>query len=66
MDWINNRFSYSKINLNEAVQVAGLKISSKKRVDEDQENEGLAHKGAALVTVDEIWDLSKPRLLARK
>jgi hypothetical protein len=38
----------------------------KKRVDEDQDNKGLAHKAAVLVTVDEIWDLATPKLIAKR
>ena len=38
----------------------------KKMVDEDKDNEGLAHKAAILVTVTEIWDLAKPHLMASR
>lgn len=38
----------------------------KNLVDQMPENEGLAHKAAVLVTVDEIWDLGKPKLLCGK
>lgn len=34
-------------------------------VDEDPDNEGLAHKAVVLVRVEEIWDLAKPRLIAK-
>lgn len=33
-------------------------------VDADPDNEGLAHKGAVLVTISEIWDLAQPKLIA--
>ena len=39
--------------------------SWKKRVDKDPENEGLAHKGAIMVNVEEIWDLVNPKLLQK-
>lgn len=35
----------------------------KKRVDADPNNAGLAHKGAVLVNITEIWDLASPKLL---
>jgi predicted pyridoxine 5'-phosphate oxidase superfamily flavin-nucleotide-binding protein len=35
-------------------------------VNEDPENEGLAHKAAVLLHVEEIWDLVNPKLLASK
>lgn len=38
----------------------------KKAVNEDPNNKGEAHKAAVLVTVEEIWDLANPRLIARK
>ena len=38
----------------------------KRKVDEDPDNKGLAHKAAVLVTVDEIWDLSEPKLLFKR
>ena len=34
-------------------------------IDSDPNNYGLAHKAAILVTIDEIWDLSNPKLLAK-
>jgi len=38
----------------------------KKMVDEDSDNKDLAHKAAVLVTIDEIWDLAEPKLIAKK
>ena len=38
----------------------------KKMVDEDPNNRGLAHKAAVLITVEEIWDLAEPKLIAAK
>lgn len=38
----------------------------KKAVDENPNNKGLAHKAAVLATIDEIWDLADPKLLAKK
>jgi len=38
----------------------------KKIVDKDPNNKGLAHKAAVLVTVEEIWDLANPKLLAER
>jgi len=35
----------------------------KKRVDTDPDNAGLAHKGAVLVNITEIWDLADPKLV---
>lgn len=35
----------------------------KKAVDQDPDNEGLAHKAAVLIRVKEIWDLVDPKLL---
>lgn len=35
----------------------------KERVDNDPENQGLAHKGAVVVTIEEVWDLLEPKLL---
>ena len=37
----------------------------KKKVDEMEENEGLAHKGAVVVTMKEIWNLASPGLVWR-
>ena len=37
----------------------------KKMVDKDPDNKDLAHKAAVLVTVNEIWDLANPKLLAK-
>lgn len=36
----------------------------KETVDMDPDNKGLAHKAAVLVTVNEIWDLAEPKLVA--
>ena len=38
----------------------------KKMVDEDPDNKGLAHKGAVLVTIGEIWDLAEPKLIGKR
>jgi len=38
----------------------------KKVVDVEPNNKDLAHKAAVLITVDEIWDLAKPRLIAQR
>lgn len=38
----------------------------KEKVDLDPDNEGLAHKAAVLVTVNEIWDLVVPHLIAKE
>lgn len=35
----------------------------KDMVDKMEDNQGLAHKAAIVVTVQEIWDLAKPKLL---
>ena len=37
----------------------------KKKVDNDPDNAGFAHKAAVLVTVTEIWDLANPKLLQK-
>lgn len=38
----------------------------KKKVDKMKENEGLSHKGALLITIKEIWDLGKPKLICKE
>ncbi|MFH1840662.1 MAG: pyridoxamine 5'-phosphate oxidase family protein [Candidatus Shapirobacteria bacterium] len=38
----------------------------KERVDNDPDNQGLAHKAAMLVHVEEIYDLANPKLLWQK
>ena len=38
----------------------------KNMVDNDPDNKGLAHKGAVLFTVKEIWDLANPKLIYKK
>jgi len=38
----------------------------KEKVDNDPDNEGLAHKAAILLTVTEIWDLATPKLICRQ
>lgn len=38
----------------------------KRRVEAMPENKNLAHKGAVLIEVREIWDLVNPRLLAEE
>jgi len=38
----------------------------KVRVDNDPDNQGLAHKAAVLVYVEEIWDLANPCLIWKK
>lgn len=35
-------------------------------VDDDPNNKSLAHKAAVLVRIDEIWDLAKPKLIAKR
>ena len=37
----------------------------KQIIESDPNNDGLAHKAAILVTIDEIWDLNNPKLLAK-
>lgn len=37
----------------------------KEIVDNDPNNNGLSHKAAILVTIEEIWDLNDPKLLAK-
>jgi hypothetical protein len=37
----------------------------KEKVDSDPDNDGLAHKAAILVTINEIWDLSNPKLISK-
>ena len=38
----------------------------KEMVDKDPDNKDLAHKAAVLVTIDEIWDLTEPKLVAKR
>ena len=38
----------------------------KKMVDSDPDNEGLSHKAAVLITMEKIWDLVSPKILAAK
>ena len=38
----------------------------KKMVDEDPQNKDWPHKAAVLVTVNEIWDLAKSKLISKK
>lgn len=38
----------------------------KEIVDNDPDNQGLAHKAAILVTVTEIWDLANPKLISKE
>jgi len=70
---VNNKVSIAVWNKNgeEGYQFKGkaqylTNGKYKKMVDEDSNNKGLAHKAAVLVTVNEIWDLVNPKLLAKK
>ena len=38
----------------------------KKRVDEDPDNKGLAHKAAVLLTINEIWSLMRQGLIGKR
>lgn len=38
----------------------------KEMVDADPNNAGLAHKGAVLINVTEIWDLANPKLIIKE
>lgn len=38
----------------------------KEKVDKMPCNQGMAHKAAVIVTVEEIWDLATPCLISRK
>jgi uncharacterized protein len=37
----------------------------KEIIDKDENNKGLAHKAAVLLTVREIWDLANPKLICK-
>lgn len=38
----------------------------KKVVDQMPKNQGLAHKAAVLVTVEEVWNLAEPKLVSKE
>ena len=66
----NKNISLSFWDQNNAYQLKGsaeIFISGefKEKVDSDPNNNGLAHKAAILITVNEIWDLSNPKLISK-
>ena len=66
----NKNVSLSFWNKDNGYQVKGIAEvftsgKFKEIVDNDPNNNGLSHKAAILVTIEEIWDLNDPKLLAK-